>query len=151
MYHYDLTLTDNTNDLLYEFYYFHPDWTSSKPLLMALLQRLLHEMALPFSNQIIMAVLKHGCSMVKNQDMWLNFLKKNHLNNVNLLFRMLIFWSRNIWKRNKLSEENCEHIRDTILDIIKEDEEGKNKLLKVCSQNLVGIGKKGCPKYVLTY
>ena len=121
--------------------YFHPDWTSSKPLLMALLQRLLHEMALPFSNQIIMAVLKHGCSMVKNQDMWLNFLKKNHLNNVNLLFRMLIFWSRNIWKRNKLSEENCEHIRDTILDIIKEDEEEKNKLLKVCSQNLVGIGK----------
>ena len=110
---------------------------------MALLQRLLHEMALPFSNQIIMAVLKHGCSMVKNQDMWLNFLKKNHLNNVNLLFRMLIFWSRNIWKRNKLSEENCEHIRDTILDIIKEDEEEKNKLLKVCSQNLVGIGKKG--------
>ena len=116
---------------------------------MALLQRLLHEMALPFSNQIIMAVLKHGCSMVKNQDMWLNFLKKNHLNNVNLLFRMLIFWSRNIWKRNKLSEENCEHIRDTILDIIKEDEEGKNKLLKVCSQNLVGIGKKGYLKYVV--
>ena len=129
--------------------YFHPDWTSSKPLLMALLQRLLHEMALPFSNQIIMAVLKHGCSMVKNQDMWLNFLKKNHLNNVNLLFRMLIFWSRNIWKRNKLSEENCEHIRDTILDIIKEDEEEKNKLLKVCSQNLVGIGKKGYLKYVV--
>lgn len=116
---------------------------------MALLQRLLHEMALPFSNQIIMAVLKHGCSMVKNQDMWLNFLKKNHLNNVNLLFRMLIFWSRNIWKRNKLSEENCEHIRDTILDIIKEDEEEKNKLLKVCSQNLVGIGKKGYLKYVV--
>ena len=115
---------------------------------MALLQRLLHEMALPFSNQIIMAVLKHGCSMVKNQDLWLNFLKKNHLNNVNLLFRMLIFWSRNIWKRNKLSEENCEHIRDTILDIIKEDEEGKNKLLKVCSQNLVGIGK-GSPKNVV--
>ena len=117
---------------------------------MALLQRLLHEMALPFSNQIIMAVLKHGCSMVKNQDLWLNFLKKNHLNNVNLLFRMLIFWSRNIWKRNKLSEENCEHIRDTILDIIKEDEEGKNKLLKVCSQNLVGIGKRS-PKNVVLF
>ena len=35
------------------------DWTSPKPLLMALLQRLIQEMSLPFANQVIMAALKH--------------------------------------------------------------------------------------------
>jgi hypothetical protein len=35
------------------------DWTSPKPLLMALLQRLIQEMSLPFANQIIIAALKH--------------------------------------------------------------------------------------------
>ena len=92
-----------------------------------------------FSNQIIMAVLKHGCSMIKSQDKWLNFLKKNNLNNVDLLFRLLIFWSRNIWKRSKLSENNCEYIRKVILNIISESSEEKTKLIKVCSQNLVSL------------
>ena len=35
------------------------DWTSPKPLLMALLQRLIQEMSLPFANQVIMSALKH--------------------------------------------------------------------------------------------
>ena len=106
------------------------DWTSSKPLLMALLQRLLHEMALPYSNQIIMSVLKHASSMVGQHDKVMSFLRKNHLNDVDLLFQLLIFWSRNIWKRSKLSEDNCEYIRKAIINIMLDNSEEKTKLLK---------------------
>ena len=41
------------------------DWTSPKPLLMALLQRLIQEMSLPFANQVIMAALKHDQGNLK--------------------------------------------------------------------------------------
>ena len=43
------------------------DWTSPKPLLMALLQRLIQEMSLPFANQVIMAALKHD----QGKETWL--------------------------------------------------------------------------------
>ena len=62
------------------------DWTSPKPLLMALLQRLIQEMSLPFANQVIMAALKHdqgnlqicrvvhGISSSSNLMRWFNLL-----------------------------------------------------------------------------
>ena len=77
-----------------------------------------------------MSVLKHASSMVGQHDKVMSFLRKNHLNDVDLLFQLLIFWSRNIWKRSKLSEDNCEYIRKAIINIMLDNSEEKTKLLK---------------------
>ena len=116
------------------------DWTSSTQLLLALLKRHLMEMSLPLANQVLMAALKQHDH--PNMDKWLEFLGKNGLREVSFLFKLLVFWSRNIWKRSKSSEDNCKSIRSAICHIInhtKEDQSAKTKILKLTTQNLMNM------------
>ena len=199
------------------------DWTSPKPLLMALLQRLIQEMSLPFANQVIMAALKHdqgnlqfgniickvlldiSCTLsvftrcfiiwllgkesfleisreiiivpndnhdrlwchctvwsdykclyififennfiylVLNEaqqsqdDKWTSFLEKNDLLDVSFLFKLLVFWSRDFWKRNKLNEDNCASIRYVICSMIMNNTDARTYVLKICTQNLISV------------
>jgi hypothetical protein len=99
------------------------DWTTPNRLLMALLQRLIYEMVLPFANQVIMSCLRPVCPtfidvIIKQTQKWTMFLMNNKLADVDFLFKMLIFWSRNIWRRSKISEENCVAIRSAICSLI---------------------------------
>ena len=112
------------------------DWTSSTQLLLALLKRLLTETTLPFANQVIIAALKNH---QKSHQKWVEFLDKNLLNDVSYLFKLLVFWSRNIWKRSKSSEDNCNRIRTIICHIIQDKTESKSKILKLCTQNLMNM------------
>lgn len=84
------------------------DWTSPKPLLMALLQRLIQEMSLPFANQVIMAALKHdqgnwqfgqlickvlldiSCTLFVFTRCFINLLGKIFFLEISSLYRMII-------------------------------------------------------------
>ena len=123
------------------------DWTSSTQLLLALLKRHLMEMSLPLANQVIMAALKQHDNHEANtmpkpdDDKWIEFLGKNGLKEVSFLFKLLVFWSRNIWKRSKSSEDNCKSIRSAICHIINnaQDTSAKTKILKLATQNLMNM------------
>ena len=116
------------------------DWTSTRPLLMALLRRLMQEISLPFANQVVMAALKnHAPFPYHDNDKYLAWLEKNELADITFLFKLLVFWSRNIWKRSSLSDDNCSRIRHVICSVIRLDEKAKKHILKVCTQNLMCI------------
>lgn len=117
------------------------DWTCSKNILFALLQRLILENVLPYSNQVVMSAMAtaKAAQNSPSDDKWMAFLAKNKLTSIDLLFRQLVFWSRNMWKRSKLSEDNCALIRRVICAMVKGDASAKGLVLKICSQNLVII------------
>lgn len=117
------------------------DWTSPKSLLTALLQRLVQESALPFANQIVMAAMKipDENRLGNFHEKWMRFLGKCRLLDVGFLFKLLVFWSRNIWKRSQLSEGHCKTIRKIICSVIGQDANAKSYVLKICTQNLMNL------------
>ena len=83
-------------------------------------------------------------------DKWISFLEKNNLLDVSFLFKLLVFWSRDFWKRNRLNEEHCSSIRHVICSVIMNNPNAKTYILKICTQNLISVAlNQGNHGYVL--
>ena len=90
-----------------------------------------------FENNILFLVLNEA--QQSQDDKWTSFLEKNDLLDVSFLFKLLVFWSRDFWKRNKLNEDNCASIRYVICSMIMNNTDARTYILKICTQNLISV------------
>ena len=90
-----------------------------------------------FENYVIFLVLNEA--QQSQDDKWTSFLEKNDLLDVSFLFKLLVFWSRDFWKRNKLNEDNCAGIRYVICSMIMNNTDARTYILKICTQNLISV------------
>lgn len=90
-----------------------------------------------FENNFLFLVLNEA--QQSQDDKWTSFLEKNDLLDVSFLFKLLVFWSRDFWKRNKLNEDNCASIRYVICSMIMNNTDARTYILKICTQNLISV------------
>ena len=74
-----------------------------------------------------------------HDEKWLTFLEKSDLLDISFLFKLLVFWSRDFWKRIKLNEDNCASIRHVICSVIMNNANARTYILKICTQNLISV------------